>query len=410
MGRLVGDEVVCGYHGLVFNASGRCTHMPAQKTINPAACVRAYPVVERHRLVWIWPGDPALADPADLPDFHWNDGAEWRGEGGTFYSLKCDWRLVVDNLMDLTHETYVHSGSIGHDAILDTPFEVTHTDRAATMTRWMIDIDAPPFWGRLLGQPGRVDRWQIVTFQAPAVVVGDVGVAPTGTGAPQGDRSQGVNGAFLAAIAPETETSCHYFWNFVRTFRTDDDELTESLRRAHVNEGRGVYDQDHVVLEAQQRAIDRNPRTPFYNLNIDAGALWARRLIDRLVVAGADDARDRPRCGIGESMAEAIDLIGVVRATRNLTPTIQLIEIEPKEGFVPPSPGSHIDFSVMIGDRPDVRSYSVVGPCADGVYRIAVKQLEASRGGSAYMWSLAAGSRLQHSAPGNHFGLALGAA
>ncbi len=202
MGRLVGDEVVCGYHGLVFNASGRCTHMPAQKTINPAACVRSYPVVERHRLVWIWPGDPALADPADLPDFHWNDGAEWKGEGGTFYSLKCDWRLVVDNLMDLTHETYVHSGSIGHDAILDTPFEVTHTDRAATMTRWMIDIDAPPFWGGLLGQPGRVDRWQIVTFQSPAVVVGDVGVAPTGTGAPQGNRSQGVNGAFLAAIAP----------------------------------------------------------------------------------------------------------------------------------------------------------------------------------------------------------------
>ena len=71
---LRGDEVVCGYHGLVFNAAGRCTFMPAQKTINPSACVRAYPVVERHRLVWIWPGDPALADPAKLPDFHWNDG------------------------------------------------------------------------------------------------------------------------------------------------------------------------------------------------------------------------------------------------------------------------------------------------------------------------------------------------
>ena len=48
----------------VFNAAGRCTFMPAQKTINPSACVRAYPVVERHRLVWVWPGDPALADPA----------------------------------------------------------------------------------------------------------------------------------------------------------------------------------------------------------------------------------------------------------------------------------------------------------------------------------------------------------
>jgi vanillate O-demethylase monooxygenase subunit len=134
-----------------------------------------------------------------------------------------------------------------------------------------------------------VDRWQIVRFQAPAVVVGDVGVAPTGTGAPQGDRSQGVNGAFLAALAPETATSCHYFWNFVRTFRRDDAQLTAALTRAHVNDGNGVYDQDHRVLEAQQRAILENPRQPFYNLNIDAGALWARRLIDDLV------ARERPR-------------------------------------------------------------------------------------------------------------------
>ena len=43
MGRLEGDELVCGYHGLVYNAQGRCTHMPSQETINPSACVRSYP-------------------------------------------------------------------------------------------------------------------------------------------------------------------------------------------------------------------------------------------------------------------------------------------------------------------------------------------------------------------------------
>ena len=287
MGRLKGDEVMCGYHGLVFNSAGRCTFMPAQKTINPSACVRAYPVVERHRLIWIWPGDPVHADPNTIPDFHWNDGTEWVGEGGTFYNLKCDYRLVVDNLMDLTHETYVHSDSIGDDAITETPFEVTHTESTATMTRWMIDIVPPPFWAKQLGRPGRVDRWQIVTFQAPCIVVGDVGVALTGTGAPTGNRSQGVNGAFLAALTPEKDGSCHYFWNFVRTFRTEDTQLTRDLTRAHVNNGHGVYDQDHVVLEAQQRAIDSNPGMPFYNLNIDAGALWARQLTDKMIAKEA---------------------------------------------------------------------------------------------------------------------------
>ena len=204
---------------------------------------------------------------------HWNDGDEWVGLGGTFYSLNCDYRLIIDNLMDLTHETYVHAGSIGDDAITRSPFEVTHTDRQVTVERWMEGIEPPPFWARLLGKPGHVDRWQIIRFEAPSVVAGDVGVALAGTGARTGDRAQGVNGFFLAAITPETATSCHYFWNFVRNFRTDDAELTKALTRAHVNDGKGVYDQDHDVLEAQQRAIDRQPRQPFYNLNIDAGAL-----------------------------------------------------------------------------------------------------------------------------------------
>ena len=228
--------------------------------------------------------------------------------------------------MDLTHETYVHANSIGHEAILDTPFDVTHTDRTATVTRWMIDIEAPPFWAKQLGKAEHADRWQIIHFQAPSTVVGDVGVAPTGTGAPQGDRSKGVNGAFLAALTPETDKTCHYFWNFVRTFQRDDEQLTRDLQRAHVNEGKGVYDQDHVVLEAQQRAIDRNPRMPFYNLNIDAGALWARRLIDRML------ASEQPRTMAGASRRVAcrtpIEWRGAtLRATRDLTPDIRLFEI-----------------------------------------------------------------------------------
>ena len=72
-GKLEGDQVACGYHGLVYNPEGRCVFMPSQKTINPAARVRAFPVLERHRFVWVWTGDPALADPDLVPDLHWND-------------------------------------------------------------------------------------------------------------------------------------------------------------------------------------------------------------------------------------------------------------------------------------------------------------------------------------------------
>lgn len=94
-------------------------------------------------------------------------------------------------------------------------------------------------------------------------------------------------------------------------------------------------------------------------------------------------------------------------ATRDVTPDIRLFELEP-ERFVAPTPGSNITVAVQVGSRPDTRSYSLVGPCTDGVYRIAVKLLPSSRGGSAYMHGLRPGARLTISEPGNHFELARG--
>jgi phenylpropionate dioxygenase-like ring-hydroxylating dioxygenase large terminal subunit len=277
-GRLDGDQVICGYHGLVYNAQGRCTHMPSQETINPSACVRSYPLAEKHRLIWVWPGDPALADPAKIPDFHWNHDPEWAGDGGLI-KVKCDYRLVLDNLMDLTHETFVHGSSIGNTAVAEAPFETTHGDRTATVTRWMQDIDPPPFWRAQLRKPGNVDRWQIIRFEAPATIVIDVGVAPAGTGAPEGDRSQGVNGMVLNTITPESGKTCHYFWAFARNYRLTDQALTTQLREGVS----AIFREDEEILEAQQKAMEENPGRIFYNLNIDSGSMWARRLIEQQI-------------------------------------------------------------------------------------------------------------------------------
>jgi ferredoxin-NADP reductase len=108
-------------------------------------------------------------------------------------------------------------------------------------------------------------------------------------------------------------------------------------------------------------------------------------------------------------MAEKIEWrTAQVRTTRDLTADIRLFEIEPSGEFVAPTPGSHINVAVQIRERPDVRSYSIVGPITDGLYRIAVKLLPDTRGGSAYMWSLVPGAQLTISTPGNHFELSRG--
>jgi phenylpropionate dioxygenase-like ring-hydroxylating dioxygenase large terminal subunit len=55
IGTVVGDDVRCGYHGLVFSPNGRCVHMPSQETINPSACVRSYPSSGSGLAIPPWP-------------------------------------------------------------------------------------------------------------------------------------------------------------------------------------------------------------------------------------------------------------------------------------------------------------------------------------------------------------------
>lgn len=277
-GELHGDNVICGYHGLEFDDTGRCVYMPSQGTINPSASVKSYPVAERHRFIWVWPGDPAEADPQRIPDLHWNDDPQWASDGKVI-QVKCNYRLVIDNLMDLTHETYVHGSSIGNRAVAEAPFTVTHTDRTATVSRWMLDIDPPPFWRGQLGKAGNVDRWQIINFEGPSTIAIDVGVALAGTGAPEGNRSKGVNGFVLNTITPETESTCHYFWAFARNYDIANQARTHELREGVAS----IFREDEIILEAQQKAITDNPDHVFYNLNIDAGSMWARKLIERMI-------------------------------------------------------------------------------------------------------------------------------
>lgn len=286
MGAVVGnDEIQCPYHGIRYNSAGRCVSMPAQETINPSAVVPSFPVVDRYRFVWVWLGDPALANPDSIPDMHQMTDPDWTGDGDTIHA-PCNYQLVLDNLMDLTHEEFLHSSSIGQHELSESDFVTSHTDTTVTVERWMLDIEPPPFWLKNMRDKypdfsGRVDRWQIIHFEAPSTICIDVGVAKAGTGAPEGDRSQGVNGYVMNTITPETDRTCHYLWSFQRNYCLDSQLITTQLR----NGVHGVFSEDEAMLSAQQRAIDANPDYEFYSLNIDMGGMWVRRLIERRLSA-----------------------------------------------------------------------------------------------------------------------------
>jgi len=231
------------------------------------------------------------------------DSPEWAGDGRTI-AVAANYQLVLDNLMDLTHEEFVHSSSIGQDELSESDFVVTHDDRTVTITRWMRNIDPPPFWlknmrDKFPGFTGKVDRWQIIEFQAPGTIRIDVGVAKASTGAPEGDRSQGVNGFVMNTITPETARTAHYFWAFMRNYCLDSQLITTQLRDGV----HGVFGEDEAMLTAQQAAIDANPDYEFYNLNIDAGGMWVRRLIQRMIESERPSSSRTARAATRSSVA-----------------------------------------------------------------------------------------------------------
>ena len=57
LGRVEGENIACGYHGMQFDCAGICVDIPGQKNIPGRTKIRAYPVVEKHKLVWVWAGD-----------------------------------------------------------------------------------------------------------------------------------------------------------------------------------------------------------------------------------------------------------------------------------------------------------------------------------------------------------------
>jgi vanillate O-demethylase monooxygenase subunit len=280
LGSVCEGKLVCGYHGLEMGCDGKTVAMPGQR-VGGFPAIRSYPVEERYGFVWVWPGDAAIADAATIPVQEWHDHPDW-AYGGGLYHIGCDYRLMIDNLMDLTHETYVHSTSIGQREIDDTPCKTTVEGDMVVTSRFMSGIEAPPFWKQALrwnqlADDVPVDRWQVCRFTPPSHVMIEVGVAHAGKGGYDAASEHKVYSVVVDFITPETENSIWYFWGMARKFNPKDKALTGSIRE---RQGK-IFDEDREMLERQQKNLQAWPERALLKLNIDTGGVQARKVIDR---------------------------------------------------------------------------------------------------------------------------------
>lgn len=286
MGYVENGELVCGYHGLRMGADGQVASMPKQRVQN-FPCNQRYPVIERHGFVWVWPGQPDRASADALPAFKWSDQSEWAHGGGVF-NVRSDYRLMIDNLMDLTHENYVHASSIGQKEIDEQPVRTRRDGDQVVTSRLMEGVTAPPFWQMAMEQQGLdptalVDRWQVCRFQAPSHIMIDVGVALAGQGGIDAPNAAKTHAVVTDFITPETATSHWYFWGMARSWAIDDDTVTDRIRDGQG----GIFSEDLAVLEAQQRSLLAHPDRQLLKLDIDAGGIQARRMIEQALAAAS---------------------------------------------------------------------------------------------------------------------------
>jgi phenylpropionate dioxygenase-like ring-hydroxylating dioxygenase large terminal subunit len=274
LGEVIGDEIRCGYHGACFDAGGNCTAIPSQRDlpIPPSIAVKSYPAYEAHGLVFVWLGDGHAIDDARIPSWMAkNTEPGWIAFHG-YHHVKGNYQLVIDNLLDLTHLTYVHKATLAGPGIDETPMDVEVDGDTIRTSRVVKNVDPPLIQKAVRGLSGKVDRWQLSEFNAPMYVLVTIGMEPANTT----DTLVSPIHLVLNSATPEDQTNTHYFWSAVS--RTDDAELANRFfTLTH-----GAFDEDAAMIAAQQARINSAPagQSLAYFRGDSAGAA-ARRIVRR---------------------------------------------------------------------------------------------------------------------------------
>jgi len=280
-GRIDGDAVVCGYHGARYGADGYCLQVPSQAQVPPGAVVRAFPLHQVGALLWIWLGDPSAAEVGQVPHQPWMDDPGWAASTDRLH-LRASYVRLHENLLDLTHLSFLHANTFGTPDYATAPFE-TRIDEAAgrfSLLRSVSPTRLPPLWALPTGLDG-VDAARVVesSFHSPALHV--VAVKFYACDRPEAEQpARAIRTAHI--VTPETATSTHYFIQHARNFAQADAGMTAFMH----GQLRQAFQEDVDGLEAIETLLAQYPdRQPEISFHADRASLAMRRYLLRCALA-----------------------------------------------------------------------------------------------------------------------------
>jgi phenylpropionate dioxygenase-like ring-hydroxylating dioxygenase large terminal subunit len=282
LGKRDGDQVICLYHALRFDCSGKCTDNPhGEGQIPKAAVVRTFPIEEKYGLLWIWMGDQP-ADVSKLPDFGPLVDGNPHGVGYTYMHMKANYELIIDNVMDLSHIDHVHGEIITTRGKLSPKVPRIHETERSVSARWEWEqTPALLIFADFLPQPKEEARHFFdITWSPPANIQLSVG-ALQGEGTLDLDACIGQYD--LHTTTPESENTTHYFFVTRRNHLVDDANYNDiKIKAMHA----AFENEDGPIINAVHEEMGT---TDFFSLkpvlmSNDVAPVKVRRLLAKLIM------------------------------------------------------------------------------------------------------------------------------
>ena len=276
LGSVRGGNIVCPYHGIELDTAGICRKNPHVQGAPERLKGRAYPVTEMHGMIWVWMGDAALADTDLIPDYSWFNSPETFTTVRGYTHVEADYRLVIDNLMDLAHADYVHPGTVGQPgaAEVQQASVVRDSDSISVNTIWP-NLPPSALHKQAWTRTDKVDKYLDMKWRPSSNLFLDLGVMAPGDTRESGIRTPGAH-----ILTPESECTTHYFWCTARDFDLDNEDLSQRIFEIV---GRAFNQEDKPIIEATQRNMVKTGARFTNFTKGDAGSAMVRREIERRV-------------------------------------------------------------------------------------------------------------------------------
>ncbi|HWU03041.1 MAG TPA: Rieske 2Fe-2S domain-containing protein [Novosphingobium sp.] len=276
--RRVGDAIQCGYHGITFDSTGACTLIPSQAAIPGAVRVPAYRLVERGLWAWIWMGDPDKANEALIPTLEEIDYDVPGLTAHPFFSLEVEGRyqLLNDNLLDLSHLSYLHGTSIGTQTDAETPEIRDMNERRLSSRRIMADTAMTPVLMDMTNYRGKVDRVTGMDFYFPGFHAG-IGDFRIAAGHPQAGEYLH-KGRVWHAVTPSTHHKSHYFFAMTVTDMAKVDHSAKIVRKVLDEDIFATVEIERIVQEMGEDALPRE-----LMIRSDQTAVMGRRALQAMM-------------------------------------------------------------------------------------------------------------------------------